>query len=74
MTTQPTLREQQTAHVQEIMYRLFDVLTVLEMDQGLWYGGFPPSLEQLKNFVHGHARTMSEAFTDVVAEPRPDVG
>lgn len=67
----PTQRELQTAHVQEIVYRLYDITSVLDLDKDLWYGGFPPALEQIRNFVESQTRRIGDTFSDVVIEPRP---
>lgn len=69
----PTHRELQDAHVQELVFRLHELHAVLEMDADLWYGGFPPPLEQLKSFVESQSNRLATVFEGVANSPRPEV-
>lgn len=63
-------KELKDAYVQNLIYKLRDIKSELKEDSDMWYGGLPPLLHQMENFIDGHIMQLTSVF-DVKNEDKP---
>lgn len=65
------MKELKDLHVQNIVYKMRELKDELFSQPDLWYGGLPPVLHQIDNYIDGQLLQLTTVF-DVQNQDRPE--